>query len=867
MKLKILLILLLSIVISVILGIVFWDDLESPEYTERNKSITLNKQSYYETDEAKESFQNSLGSLDIWEDFLPNQNTNKPNNNYNIVFGELSTGEIAYLKDIQKLYKQVSEDLSKDPDIKFGAPPMWFYLGIANSETSQTVNIGGIKFPSFLLKYKGDNIKEYKEGELFTGTGINTNYNTSHSYKGVFQMTVDALKQGVKRYNPNININSLSAQSPELYLVKNQWYSLGKFHSGTNGKYSLTKDYDELDGIKSEWLWAFATMSHIHSSALSFPKGMAKYWVPFIQEIFSPRYVDALLNIDIQSKTLSDRRSYFTGLGMYAGVKSASKTGSKFFAGSSKSSDKLLVQFDSRFSVKTWYNLDKISTLLPDFKTVVGTWEQVSSDKLKSNQFIFRNYTARDMNQAYMASSTYRSNGSSTIFMENPKGEYAMVISLAGIQHLAYPYLIGSYLETAVNIGLSKSTNSSSSPIPNRWQIPSSKLQSYVQPSLYYNEYDKIRSGEVKNIGNQLAMNSYERINTDTIDNLLNNSYEDNKHTIGSFGEIGWKGVYPIFSQPDTSFSKVASLTFNNKRTTLADAGCSIYSLVSMLYGIGLGSTPVPNTKSLSNNGLNSNGFIDPIKLSKIVTAPIIPEKLEKLGYTVETHSMKTREDIIDLFNTIKRTKNAYMVNTRKSSPIKALIFDGKEIERQFTNSGHFILITNVFEINGKTYFEVVDSITSSNPIDSNRLYYDLEDAIDKDALGRSSRGGVVPAFRITGINNSNISSTTKFESILENIERNELGIKISLPDSTLVQVSSDSIRIFIDNINYIYIPINETEHNNKTGIYSRYDVITLPIFTLENIKVGQYQRNKYTEYDYSNINNFIVKGEPLNEQ
>ena len=369
-----------------------------------------------------------------------------------------------------------------------------------------------------------------------------------------------------------------------------------------------------------------------------------------------------------------------------------------------------------------------------------------------------------------------------------------------------------------------------------------------IQSSIYYNEYEDIHINKETRGVDDLALQTYKSINNDTMSTLLNNAEKDNNLTTGSIGEVGWKDGYPIFKQSSSQQSANVPMTFNGRSTTLADAGCSIYSLTSMLHEAGLGTTPIPNS---SITGLNTNGLLDPRELAKVVDAPIIPSKIEKLGYTVEQLPMNTKEDIYNMISEVRKGKS-YMVNTKVSEPIKAKTPDGKDVYRRFTNSGHFIIISNAFEIDGELYFEVIDSISKpGEELDSNRLYYNLDDAIEKNALGRSSSGGVVPAFRVTGISKPDKPSlTAKIEDMIDTPN------KVKIKDNTVVDVrqSGNSYEVFImlDNVNYIKYNLNN-DPKIKSGIYSN---LVLDIPNNHNFILGQYIAGKYKDFIFD-INNY----------
>ncbi len=369
------------------------------------------------------------------------------------------------------------------------------------------------------------------------------------------------------------------------------------------------------------------------------------------------------------------------------------------------------------------------------------------------------------------------------------------------------------------------------------------------QSSIYYNEYEDIHINKETRGVDDLALQTYKSINNKTMNSLLDNAKKDNNITTGSIGEVGWKDGYPIFKQSSSQQSADAPMMFNGRATTLADAGCSIYSLTSILHEAGLGSTPIPNS---SITGLNTNGLLDPRELAKVVDAPIIPSKIEKLGYTVEQLPMNTKSDIYNMISEVRRGKS-YMVNTKVSEPIKAKTTDGKEVYRRFTTSGHFVIISNAFEIDDELYFEVVDSISSpEGDLDSNRLYYNLDDAIKKNALGRSSSGGVVPAFRVTGISKPDkLSLTAKIEDMISTPN------KIRIKEETVLdirQVSDNDYEVFImlDNVNYIKFKLNENP-KIKSGIYNN---LVLDVTDNHEFTLGQYIAGEYKDFIFD-INNY----------
>lgn len=215
------------------------------------------------------------------------------------------------------------------------------------------------------------------------------------------------------------------------------------------------------------------------------------------------------------------------------------------------------------------------------------------------------------------------------------------------------------------------------------------------------------------------------------------------RKTEGMYGEVGYKGSFPIFIQ-QTGFNKVSnnSWKFNGGKTTIGKAGCSLLSATSLIHGAGYDSYNIPGT--------NYKPTVE--NMAKVFpNGPIIGNYISSQGYNVKFRSTRTKKDLDILFEDLK-AGIPYVINTR-AGKITGYKEDGTPVNTEFTYGGHFILLVSAFENNGKRYVEVVQSTrgnAGTKDFDQNQMAFDFDQLIKRGIL-RSSQGYAVPAYTITG--------------------------------------------------------------------------------------------------------------------
>lgn len=710
--------------------------------------------------------------------------------NFEIVYGNLNNGQLDYIKDVMELYNTVKSDLAKSkPDVEM--PPLWLYLGIALGESGNTVNIGGINFPSFLTKYTGDSIKDYKKGEIYTEQGINT----TGTYNGVFQMTQAALDVGAKYYGI------------DKFNTKAQFYSLAVFQDNKR-KITILNSYkpDIVEKMGNDVTWAASAASHVTSFSLSFNEQYSDIWLPLLNYIYHPSITNTLINNKTYAYNIKEKRSVFTGLALYSFSKYVKENPNMNLAvriGSDKSQPPKYIPREQGYPASTWYNRSVMTKLYKDFDSYVPKWELSDNNvNLISNELAFKYEPNR--NQSYIEHKNYSKNGSSVIAItsKDNKNHY-VVVSGAQFMHMTQSYHLGRYLEQAMGTMIQLNGQSNSR-----------NTRSSTTPSIYYSEFQQLQNNETPQVDARVI--DYNNLDVEAFkENLPSTPYidQDVKSYSGKFEEVGYKGNFPIFAQSPKNISGSTLIKFNNNSTTLYEAGCSIYATTSLLHYMGLGDKPIPN--DIQNSGINENNFISPSSLSNVLTAPVTPNKVAKLGYNVKQLPTNTPDDIR---NIMKEVKNGtpYVVNVRKGN-VKALDTDGKVTTQSFTETGHFIIISNVVDINDKTYFEVVDSNYNYNSNNTNRLLFDLEDAIAKDIF-KSSVGYPVPAFTILGIND-------EISTVYDLVENSLVKDSFTLYQEALVVPNKDYVDIYYDNYNKITVKRPSVVKNR--AIYSKNTKVT----------------------------------------
>lgn len=274
------------------------------------------------------------------------------------------------------------------------------------------------------------------------------------------------------------------------------------------------------------------------------------------------------------------------------------------------------------------------------------------------------------------------------------------------------------------------------------------------------------------------------------------------------FDEVGYKGSYPIFVQ-GTRLNDVSKTPwkFSGQSTTLGASGCSLFTLASLIHGVGYGQVPIPNQPN-GVDGLNENGYICLQELAKAIpNGPVISDSVSALGYIVKTVPT-TDEGLEELYGYLKQGI-PFAVNVRYGD-----ITGYDEVYNphtvHFTNEGHFLLLVGAFELGDKRYVEVVQS-TYSNAgkadNDQNALVFDFDELKEKKII-RSGSGYCVPAYTITGIQGSS-QTPSYMKPDYSAPTRVQLTKGYSYIDNTTTQTdfSVDSLVTDIKDTGYIYLP------------------------------------------------------------
>lgn len=225
--------------------------------------------------------------------------------------------------------------------------------------------------------------------------------------------------------------------------------------------------------------------------------------------------------------------------------------------------------------------------------------------------------------------------------------------------------------------------------------------------------------------------------------------------TKGKYGESGWKGTFPIFSQIDgLIYPYIPEEQVNNDsrkpwnfagwNTNLGEAGCSIYSMSSILIGAGYGDMEIPNYKGR---------YPTPKDLSDILTVgPVTYPSLNQLGYEYKTIDTVNQKE--QMYQDLKRGI-PYVVNIQ-SAYIDGIDKDGNIYQVQHTTMGHFEILTGAYELNGQRVVEVVQSYWSNAGMyqpDQNKMAYTWDSITRNNNL--AGPGGGTLAYTITGIKGS----------------------------------------------------------------------------------------------------------------
>lgn len=218
---------------------------------------------------------------------------------------------------------------------------------------------------------------------------------------------------------------------------------------------------------------------------------------------------------------------------------------------------------------------------------------------------------------------------------------------------------------------------------------------------------------------------------------------KDRRYEEGQYGEVGYKGVFPIFIQAP-GFNNVSKVSwrFGGGSTTLGKAGCSIFTATSLVHAAGYRDYNIPGT-SLKPTIQN---------MAKVFNnGPIIGNHMSSQGYKIQYRSTSTKKDLNVLYDDLK-SGIPYAVNVRRGS-ITGYDLNGNPIKTEFTYGGHFMLLVSAFESDGKRWVEVVQSSrgnAGTKRIDQNQMLFDFDEIINKNIL-RSSQGNSVPAYTIVG--------------------------------------------------------------------------------------------------------------------
>lgn len=727
-----------------------------------NQIITQNiSLPFHKSKDNKPLFDKSNG---FWDSSKPN--TPSPEDiggSFEVVYGEINQRERDFLGDTLKVYEMAKLKLQ---ELNLEIPPLWWYLGVGIGEGAESVRIGGILFPRWLPSSYGDIASNYKKGDLLKIPNDRTDKKFVGSKgDGVFQIEKDAY---IKDY---FGLHE--------FAIPNQFVAAAH-HSSTKMTSSGYKS------LSPNIYWTLKSTSHMADATIQFPLDEMNTWIPLLEKWLSMDIGNKVINtLNTYGVNSSNYNKVAPMLLLYHSAKVVGKDNLRIYVQGYNGSS-VPTSFKNVHSYVATTQDTFVTKIIPDLWQVIPTISKSSNGALVSSMF-------KNWKPSYADSYP-------NLAIERDGKRIVHIRFHAGARHLLQTYHYGRYMEQALKLMLNKA----SQPQPQT----SRKIDNPITPSLYYSEFEQLENGRALSVNPDIL--DYNNLDKEAFRQYLpivNYNNQDIKSYSGQFEEVGWKGDYPIFAQSTRNVSGNTPITFNNQPTTLADAGCSIYALTSLLHKLGLANQSIPN--DLNNKGLAPNTYITPSSLSKVISAPITPYKVSQLGYKVKQLPTNTPDDIRTL---MKEVQNGipYIVNVR-SGDIRAVDGDGNVFKFSFTNSGHFILLTDVHEIKGKLYFEVVDSNYTYPNKDSNRLLFDLEDAIAKDIF-KSSSGVPVPALTITGIQDK---TKSLYEEVASSIDNNIYTLK----SEALIIPEKGRTVIYYDNYNPVVF-YKESEFIKQTGIY-----------------------------------------------
>lgn len=720
--------------------------------TDQSRSIAINNKitiPYYKTKDADKFFNTDTNGFWDSTDVSPGDLSG----NFEVVYEKLEQYELDYVKDVIAAYDEVIRLLklkgriTDDPNTEI---PFWMLMGLPMTEASSfKADVGGISVPMLLKNYTGDNIKNYKSGDLFTKEGIDA-VSPSGTYHGMFQMEKSTLQKYLNE------MKSLSPKYPvnDIYSPIAQLYACAAFHLDPSGKFYYTygkPEYDSL-GLDKDDYWILSCLSHMWTATKVFPAQYKDIWYPFLQAMKSPAITDlAARNI----KNL-DKNYFMTTVVTYFGKSAGVKVGSPTFPSVPATSGGKPNYWSS------YFNPDYSVQLLPDYFSVVPQYTINSNNTITdpTNSMFCIKYTA----PAYpggMNTSTFAGNGGGGFFLLDSSGKIVSAMPYGQIKHAILPQHLGKYLYKAFNVMVA---NNGNPPSGSTITQPTTRT---VSPSMYYTEYAELEANYVPVV--PASVLKVEDADKEKIEELMPDRMFINQspeYYTGDFGESGWKGKYPMFAQSNSISS-------------------DIYTLTSFLHAKGLGQTPLPN--SMVNTGLNEDGYITPQGLSKIITNPVSPYWLEQMGYDVKPIPIKDNNSLSYLFDEVSRG-TAYIA-TFNSNKIKAITYNNDEIKTDINDT---VIISKVVTINNKKYFEVVSSKYSNDELNNNRLLFSVDDAIKYNVI--------TSAYTILGVSN-NISKISYY--VKNGLDDNN---NFTLYKDAIIHSNKEdkTIDIYFDNLNKV---------------------------------------------------------------
>lgn len=350
--------------------------------------------------------------------------------------------------------------------------------------------------------------------------------------------------------------------------------------------------------------------------------------------------------------------------------------------------------------------------------------------------------------------------------------------------------------------------------------------------------------------------------------------YEES--TINTVDElaVGNKGEFPIYPQTGrwnnhrtpsaVSWKWKGSEYFNSgEKVNLGNAGCSLISMTSMIHGLGLGNKPIP---IMLEKGKIEFPTLE--NMSNILTSgPVIGQDAEYLGYKVKYIDYSNSKD--ELFYELLKGI-PYVVNV-VNSPIDAYDQTGKiKIETtNFTYGGHFIILKQAYEIDGKRFVEIVnsnrfgDNRASIN--DQNKVLIDFDSMINNHSFLEG-----LPAYTITGTDDVNVNlQTDRWEKdYTDDIIKQKIDIDRLVEDAQVKiegekQYTEEELREIIDREERLKGRVLKTQINT----YTLHELINLTTNNKENIsEVEQIlaPRDFTTSFvEYNNEENLVI---PVNK-